>query len=78
MSSMSKSLLIVTLVAVFCPKDAFAYLEPGTGSMLLQLLLGGLGGAAVIGKLYWHRLKYFFLRKDIKSNDAAAGDSPSE
>lgn len=38
-------------------KDAFAYLDPGTGSMLLQMLLGGVAGVLVVGKLYWHRLK---------------------
>jgi hypothetical protein len=42
---------------------AFAYLDPGTGSMILQLLLGGVAGALVIAKLYWHRLKSMFGAK---------------
>ena len=33
------------------------YLDPGSGSMILQVLAGGVAGAAVIGKLYWKRLK---------------------
>lgn len=33
-----------------------AYMDPGTGSLFLQLLLGGVAGAALIVKLYWHRL----------------------
>lgn len=48
---------IVTFTAFSFSKDAFAYLDPGTGSMLLQLLLGGVAGALVVGKLYWQRLK---------------------
>lgn len=48
---------IVTFTAISFSRDAFAYLDPGTGSMLLQLLLGGVAGALVIGKLYWQRLK---------------------
>ena len=43
---------------------AFAYLDPGTGSMIIQLLLGGIAGAMVVGKLYWHRFKSFFGRKE--------------
>lgn len=35
---------------------AHAYLDPGSGSMLLQLLLGGVAGLAVLGKLYWRKL----------------------
>ena len=31
---------------------AHAYLDPGTGSILLQLLLGGVAGFLVIIKLY--------------------------
>lgn len=38
----------------------FAYLDPGSGSMLLQLLLGGIAGVAVAGKMYWHRIKARF------------------
>jgi hypothetical protein len=34
-----------------------AYLDPGSGSMLLQLLAGGVAGVAVAGKMYWRRLK---------------------
>jgi hypothetical protein len=34
-----------------------AYLDPGAGSMILQALAGGVAGAAVVGKLYWARIK---------------------
>lgn len=44
---------------------AQAYLDPGSGSMLLQLLLGGVAGAVVVLKLYWRRLLNFLgLRKE--------------
>ena len=33
------------------------YLDPGAGSMILQALAGGLAGFAVVGKLYWGRIK---------------------
>ena len=39
---------------------AWAYLDPGTGSMILQLALGGVAGAMVIGKLYLKRAQDFF------------------
>jgi hypothetical protein len=45
----------------------FAYLDPGTGSMIIQLLLGGVAGAMVVGKLYWQRFKSFFSRKEAVS-----------
>lgn len=51
---------LVFLSALRIDAAAHAYLDPGTGSMLLQLLLGGVAGALVVGKLYWSRMKEFF------------------
>jgi hypothetical protein len=46
-------------------RTVFAYLDPGTGSMLVQLLVGGVAAAAVTAKLYWHRiLRLLRIRKD--------------
>jgi hypothetical protein len=43
----------------------FAYLDPGTGSMIVQLLVGGVAAVAVTAKLYWHRiLRLLRIRKD--------------
>jgi hypothetical protein len=43
----------------------FAYLDPGTGSMLVQLLVGGAAAAGVAGKHYWQKiLKFLRIRKD--------------
>ncbi len=50
------SFLIVSLAA----KPAYAYLDPGTGSMILQLLLGGVAGALMVGKLYYQKIRSFF------------------
>jgi hypothetical protein len=43
---------------------AHAYLDPGTGSALLQGILAALAAIVVAAKLYWHRLLRFFgIRK---------------
>jgi len=43
---------------------AYAYVDPGSGGMLVQLLLGGVAGVAVIVRLYWRRfLKAIGLNK---------------
>ena len=36
---------------------AYAYLDPGSGGMIVQLLLGGLAGAGVLVRLFWNRLR---------------------
>jgi len=60
-----------------------AYLDPGTGSMLVQLLVGGVAAAGVALKLYWHKfLRLLRIRKDDvppseRPTRAEAGDGPS-
>jgi hypothetical protein len=46
------------LLAAAAP--AHAYLDPTTGSILLQGLLAGLAGVVVVLRLYWARVKAFF------------------
>jgi hypothetical protein len=42
-----------------------AYLDPGSGSMILQILAGGVAAVAVTAKLYWNRiLRFLRIRKD--------------
>ena len=49
--------------------DAFAYIDPGTGSMIFQSLIGALVGAGIILKVYWTKIKFAILdRKSKKSN----------
>jgi hypothetical protein len=55
--------LFVLLYGVSFPKEALAYLDPGSGSMMLQLLLGGIAGVAVVLNLYWNAFGNLFRRK---------------
>ncbi len=51
--------LLATLVALTAPGTAFAYLDPASGSMILQALIGGVAAAAVAFKVYWGRIASF-------------------
>lgn len=54
---------------------AHAYLDGGTGSMLVQLLLGGVAGLAIAGKLYWYRFLAFFGVRSKSDSTDAGGDA---
>jgi len=36
---------------------ALAYLDPGSGSMIVQLLAGGVAAVGVTARLYWRRVR---------------------
>jgi hypothetical protein len=39
------------------------YLDPGTGSFLIQMLLAGIMGGSVLVGIYWKKIKALFNRK---------------
>lgn len=50
------------------PTPANAYLDPGTGSLILQSILGGLAAAATILSLYYRKIKEALKRMFGASN----------
>lgn len=50
------------------------YLDAGTGSMLVQLAVAGVAGAAVFAKMFWSRITAPFRRKPA----AAEAPQPSQ
>ncbi len=49
------------------------YLDAGTGSMLVQMVVAGVAGAAVFAKIYWAKVTAPFRRK---RPDAVAEPEP--
>ena len=56
-------LLGILLAAGTYAPSAYAYLDPGTGSILLQGLIAALAGGLMAIKLYWKKLKAKFASR---------------
>jgi hypothetical protein len=63
--------LLVCLALLVSPillRPAYGYLDPGTGSYIIQLLIGGLlGGLFAVG-LFWKRVIAFVKRLFMPRN----------
>jgi hypothetical protein len=56
------TILITSIVLVMTiPTLAFGYIDPGTGSYLLQILIATLLGGILALKIFWQRVKTFFV-----------------
>lgn len=53
---------------------ANAYLDPGTGSYIFQVLIGVFLGTAVAVKVFWRRIWGFITRKPVGSTSGRAAD----
>jgi len=52
--------LVFVIGAVILPLNAYAYIDPGSGSLILQIVFGLLVGFVVAGKMFWRRFLDFF------------------
>ncbi len=55
-----KVLLLTGLVFLLIPSVAHAYLDPGSGSLIFQMIVAGAAGVAFAAKIFWYRIKQFF------------------
>lgn len=55
-------LAFLVVIDLSYPQDAYAYLDPGTGSYLIQMLLAALLGGLFAIKIFWRRIIDFFKK----------------
>jgi hypothetical protein len=77
--TLARLAVLVLALHLALASRADAYLDAGSGSMLIQLLFGGTAGLVVLVKLYWRRVLSLFGRGDAAANavsevDAKPGD----
>jgi len=54
------TMLIFSLSSSFLISNAYAYIDPGSGSLILQMILGALVGVGIAMKVYWFKIKEKF------------------
>jgi hypothetical protein len=42
--------------------DAFAYIDPSSGTLIIQMLAGALIGAGIAIRVYWQKIKMKFFK----------------
>ncbi len=58
--------------------NARAYIDPGTGSYILQIVIAGVVGAAFMLKLFWKRIQLFISNSVLKRKSRRENDPSGE
>lgn len=53
-------LVVVLLVCCVLSQKAYAYVDPGTGSYIFQVMIAFLVGGLFAVKLFWKKIKSYF------------------
>lgn len=75
--------LFLLLWGVVIPVNAHAYLDPGTGALVLQLLAATVLGGLFFLKTFWHKVKSFLTalfgaKRDATTEDTAGTTDESD
>ncbi len=60
MKYLTNTLIIIFLSSLFFPQKAYAYLDPGSMSFIIQIILAIIAGGIFGAKLFWKNIKSFF------------------
>ena len=55
-----KRVLFLFLLYLLFPRNAYAYLDPATGSYITQIIIAAVIGGLFVIKQYFYRIKSFF------------------
>jgi hypothetical protein len=69
-----KFLTIITFFGLALVNEAQAYIDPGSGSVILQSIIGALVGALALIKMYWGKIRMLFSKEKENSSKLDSGD----
>ena len=61
---MNKIFLTFSIYYFIAESNAYAYLDPTSGSILVQYIVAGLVTCMTLMKNFWVKFKYFFNKKN--------------
>ena len=62
-------IVLFTLSNLLFATKTFAYIDPGSGSILLQAIIATIVGAGTTISIYWNKIKLFFTKILKKKNN---------
>lgn len=72
---MTQHLLMLFVLMLLAPTPALAYVDPGTGTLLVQGLIAAIAGAMVFFRGRWLDIKRFLRKLRGKDPDDRAGQA---
>jgi hypothetical protein len=66
----------IATAALLISSPSYAYLDPGTGSIILQGLIAGIAVAIGVARGYWQQFKLFLANLTGKADDKKNVEEP--
>jgi hypothetical protein len=57
-----KNIILFLFIVILISNRLYCYIDPGTGSYIIQLIVAGIIGISFTVKLFWKRIKAFLSK----------------
>ncbi|MBK6735631.1 MAG: hypothetical protein IPG61_16455 [bacterium] len=71
---MTARLLALVLItgSLLAPRPAHAYVDPGSGSLVIQGIIAAVVGVGLTLRLYWRRIRRLFTGRSSRDDESDA------
>ena len=73
---MKRTMFLTLMLFAIGTQPAFAYIDPGSGSAIMSVIIGFFVAIGVLLKTFWYKIKSFFGFSKVEKNkiDSSEGD----
>jgi len=71
---LAHSAAFALLLSIASTHAAHAYVDPGTGSYVIQIIIAALAGIAFAVKIYWGRIKGLFFKSSSEGQGTGSDE----
>tara|TARA_B100000965_G_scaffold375325_1_gene367290 strand:+ start:492 stop:698 length:207 start_codon:yes stop_codon:yes gene_type:complete len=64
-----KKIFIINIFILLISNNAYAYIDPGSGSIIIQAILGAIAAVGTTASIYWSKIKKFFTKNKKNLTD---------
>ncbi len=74
LNRISRTVLLLAAALLLFPREAHAYLDPGSGSLIVQALVAAFFALSLAIKVYWQKIKLFVRGSFFTGPEVRDGD----
>jgi len=71
---MKRSIVITAILLSFFPSTVYAYIDPGSGSALISIIVGAFVATGLAIKTFWYKITGIFTGKKSSKNSDSSND----
>ena len=75
MTRIPRIIPVIALLLILTARSAYAYLDPASGSMILQIIVAAVAAVLITLKAFWHKIRGMFGGSPTEESEESDDES---